>query len=582
MDNYGQVTHMPMPMPYNPQPYPYTSDGRNEDVSSRPSSYGINFHDFNLHQEVPPAPPVHQDDGEEQTHSADPNYSDGRGQVQQDSGLNSNTQDGQATKPERSAFQTEEKHVPPLSTRIMQLASFRIRQSKYTMIFSFLVLLSALICIVLQAIILSAHLQEANDVLMTDNATFNNQRWAHRNNVTATDSIGPSGPFNATNSNDPFVFLEDSLVRVENENIFFIVFQAFMVYYGIDSIVRQNLIQLIAYTVLEFFCAVFAFVETLETKRWLDSINGINAQYGTNADGTHLSFAMSFEIALLIIMFVFSLIFGYLAWQLSKEFGWIVYKRIGADVQLQNIYRQYQAFILLCKLDAFFGFIFSLFWLISIGQQGYATSSPALQAFFAIHLILTVLFIPAMFFGRRGVIIESRLFMSIFILFVLILIGDFIVIFEQSTKQSTNQWVFWVLIVIVAIILLVITTVYAVIVTRNFNKGLAPFIQRLFDERYKEHLEGGVGLGSKHGGHTAMTIDDMEDPSTLSKRNSLIDPKRRKSWRLGRHRGKNSTPTPRSTATAPQGTMDSTASQTYNQEFNLGLRRVETPTEVDE
>ncbi|RUS14162.1 hypothetical protein BC937DRAFT_94258, partial [Endogone sp. FLAS-F59071] len=432
----------------------------------------------------------------------------------------------------------------------------RFNESRSTRFYVLCCLAQAIICTVLEALILAAHSAESGYVYNTDYSTFRSP--------TANSSYSMPG------GQDPFQYPEDRLTRLKYENMFFMVFQVFQCYLGIDavgiemargffwvlerwaldglgwfdvriyrseydidlifSVVRQNLIQLIAHVVITLLCVIFAIVQITETTKWYNIVNNIDIANNVTTVLTGFDNAWSYEIGLTAALAVFTLAFAALAWRLGRQFGWNIYKRIGADLQMQNAYRLYQIFTLLLKLDAFFEFVFAVFWLAVMAESGYATlKDPVLVAIFIVHAILCVLNIPALFLARRAVRTESAPLVAFFLFFLSVLIVDFCVIIQQSN----TQWGFWVFAVCVAIALGLVTFFYTIIVTGNFNKGLKPHIQRLFDENYRLYIDPttnpnlksptAAGVGSE-----PWTIDDIETGNSrpVSRVGSL--------WRNGR------------------------------------------------
>ncbi|KAI9299475.1 hypothetical protein BJ944DRAFT_210276 [Cunninghamella echinulata] len=118
-------------------------------------------------------------------------------------------------------------------------------------------------------------------------------------------------------------------------------------------------------------------------------------------------------------------------------------------------------------------------------QEGYYQRSQAALVWYILHLILTLIQIPALFFARNAIRKEVPSWMIGFLVVHGLIIIDFIIVLQQSA----NSWVFWVLAVCLAILLSVTTMILGIVVTRNFGKGLQPHIQRLFDERYLENVK---------------------------------------------------------------------------------------------
>lgn len=55
-----------------------------------------------------------------------------------------------------------------------------------------------------------------------------------------------------------------------------------------------------------------------------------------------------------------------LGWKIWREFGWKLYKRLGADRQIKRMYAKYQIFVCIMKFDVFFfiGFSYQLIMLV--------------------------------------------------------------------------------------------------------------------------------------------------------------------------------------------------------------------------
>lgn len=64
--------------------------------------------------------------------------------------------------------------------------------------------------------------------------------------------------------------------------------------------------------------------------KWLDRL--LQTPYSTEP----LAKAEKIEIALSVTIMTFAIIMSLLSYQMSKQFGWNIYKKIGADVQIQS------------------------------------------------------------------------------------------------------------------------------------------------------------------------------------------------------------------------------------------------------
>jgi hypothetical protein len=77
-------------------------------------------------------------------------------------------------------------------------------------------------------------------------------------------------------------------------------------------------------------CAVLGALEVVDGNKWLTLLK--LTHYST----TPLAMAEKIEIALSVSIMSFAVVMSFLSYQMSKQFGWNIYKKIGADVQIQS------------------------------------------------------------------------------------------------------------------------------------------------------------------------------------------------------------------------------------------------------
>jgi hypothetical protein len=100
-----------------------------------------------------------------------------------------------------------------------------------------------------------------------------------------------------------------------------------------------------------------------------------------------------------------------------------------------------QVFLLTLKLDAFFHLVFSVFWFVVMTQEGYFLRGGAALAWYILHLVLSLVQIPALFLARYSIRTELPRAMTCFLVIQGLIVLDFIIILQQSA----SSWVFWVL-----------------------------------------------------------------------------------------------------------------------------------------
>jgi hypothetical protein len=65
-------------------------------------------------------------------------------------------------------------------------------------------------------------------------------------------------------------------------------------------------------------------------------------------------------MAAVAVAVIIAILMTGLCWQLYHEFGWFIYKKLGADLRIAYMYRRYQIALTLLKFGAFFFVAYSV------------------------------------------------------------------------------------------------------------------------------------------------------------------------------------------------------------------------------
>lgn len=96
---------------------------------------------------------------------------------------------------------------------------------------------------------------------------------------------------------------------------------------------------------LNCLCAILGALEIVDGNKWLTLLE--QTTYST----TPLAIAEKIEIALAVVILAFAIVMSYLSYEMSKQFGWNIYKKIGADVRIQSKY--YKIYVVVVVAAAF-------------------------------------------------------------------------------------------------------------------------------------------------------------------------------------------------------------------------------------
>ncbi|KAI9266894.1 hypothetical protein BDA99DRAFT_579292 [Phascolomyces articulosus] len=333
----------------------------------------------------------------------------------------------------------------------------RITETRWSKLYIATASLQALIIIILQALICSQNTLQASYL------------------PEATGDVLISS--NIDNEADIPAQAADRLGRIIWENIAFIGFQVWFLVMVFDATVYQNTAEILALAVLNAICAILGALQVVDGNKWLERLS--KTEYPT----TPLETARWLEIALSCVIMIFACMMAYLSYEMSRQFGWNIYKKIGADVQMQKMYRMFQFFVLGLKIDVFTQFLVSLFYVIQFG-----TKAEGVVWETGIQIVVTILILPMLYFARTAGSTESYGRMITFITFEAIVIVHYSLILKQ-TLQPNNSWYTWICLVLIGIILCAGTGILGGICMNNFGRGLKSYVQRGNSKKAQQDVE---------------------------------------------------------------------------------------------
>ncbi|OZJ04433.1 hypothetical protein BZG36_02902 [Bifiguratus adelaidae] len=370
----------------------------------------------------------------------------------------------------------------------------RVNETFWTRIYVSIIVLQTGAVIILESLILNYNQEQY--------AELKNIAHAFANSTTnaSISWIGPS-PVTAPEATAP---AQDRFSRLIYEDILFMCFQAFQMWFTFDAVYRQNTMQIFSSSMINFLCGGFGVIQILESSKWLQRVDDIITGF-TLTPLTAYWQVKYIEICLTAVIGLFACVLMFLAIRLWQQFGWNIYKRIGANLEMQGVYKRYQLFLMLLKLNVFFEFGVSIFYLAAVtsrynhwGLQSYN------EAFWVFHAVITALLVPAFFMAWNGVRSERHALVYAYVAFSLLVLADLIVILKQSVStDADDNWAFWLVIVSAGILLTAACIIHVLLVRANFGRGLP-------DQLSKEHVH---------------------NDSRLSNLDSTIDSRKRR-WRI--------------------------------------------------
>nr|CAG8472209.1 11603_t:CDS:2 [Entrophospora candida] len=159
-----------------------------------------------------------------------------------------------------------------------------------------------------------------------------------------------SEPVNETCTN----IIVNRMTNIVGENTIFIVFNFFQLWFSYNAIYYQNVIQLLTLAGINYFVGFFAIVQIIEINKWKANAEECKPAY------IFQNQFEQYEIPLITISLLSATTMAYFTWKLYQQFGWNIYKKIGADLRMQSIYKTMLIFVMLLKLDVFFMIVLAI------------------------------------------------------------------------------------------------------------------------------------------------------------------------------------------------------------------------------
>ncbi|KAK3812248.1 MAG: hypothetical protein J3Q66DRAFT_349874 [Benniella sp.] len=256
--------------------------------------------------------------------------------------------------------------------------------------------------------------------------------------------------------------------------IVFVFAQLFQIVMAWDAVRAQNTIQMIAFVAFNFCCFAYSIFESTQIKESLNNSTDYMDKTWT-ADKLHGSLQPFLYIVIAVIA-VTQCVITWLSYQLFQEFGWKIYKKIGADPRTKKMYRAYQIYLVLIKVDLFFFVGFSI-------QFIYLTLTNSSDPEYWLTIIVTPLTPLILYIAFYAVRHESRNWMTTFIVAMLCGVVYFVfkvvrMYYGNNTNKYKDVKKFLTLFATLCLITILLTIANAAVCYRNFGKGLKPHILR--------------------------------------------------------------------------------------------------------
>ncbi|ORZ36590.1 hypothetical protein BCR44DRAFT_1068074 [Catenaria anguillulae PL171] len=290
-------------------------------------------------------------------------------------------------------------------------------------------------------------------------------------------------------------------------HVIYMLATVMQLYITVDSVLHQNSIELIALNVINLGLFGYSIVQLSQSSSIFGQINStladlrkvprLSPAVAAQLPKDQLASTFMFHYPSIVISLVFLLLTAGVSYKLHQEYGWAIYKRIGADIGLRRQMMHYFFLMMLLKLDVFFYFTFSLQFLVIGLVSGKMTNIDI-----AIHLVVALTMIVVLIvLCVKGTREENDKLMFLFMAGTVACMGylcwklyqaffdDRFIPVQTSITFSIGS----------CLLLAVLTLVNSFICYRNFGTGLKSHVGRSASMRRRQERAGAGGASAEMG-----------------------------------------------------------------------------------
>ncbi|KAJ7630524.1 hypothetical protein FB45DRAFT_793057 [Roridomyces roridus] len=271
------------------------------------------------------------------------------------------------------------------------------------------------------------------------------------------------------------------LDNTKREDIVFIAFQFWVLGMSMVALLNESIPHIIASLLTHVLATVWSAYQIFNTAMFRHDFDS----YITNGAcagvpsllPTYWESRSRLEIPLLALNVATLIVSCVLTWKLVKLFGWQTFKRVGASLTINRIYKLVLVLSITLQLSLFFmGATVSLF--LDQLFNGLVGRLAWYHTLYQVMFIITgVLLIPWLMTGWFSVRREMRLGMVVFLgLSVLYLAGWGVMFLSTTFRWTYTTWQFFGIISTASVALTLIAFVLGIVCRMNFGKGLLRYL----------------------------------------------------------------------------------------------------------
>jgi len=295
------------------------------------------------------------------------------------------------------------------------------------------------------------------------------------------------------------------LHNTKREDLVFIGFQFWVLGMSIVALLNESIPHIAASLLTHLMATGWAVNQITTTQRFRSDFSRVITNGACSGVMLLPNFWESRGTAEMVVsaLNIFALVVSaFLTWKLVKLFGWQTFKRVGASLTINRIYKIVLVLSIVIQLGLFFMLVTVSLWIDQLWNSPIGDLTNLRVIYKVIAIATLILLVPWLVTGWFAVRRELRVPMIIFLLLsVLYLAGWSLMLFSTTFRWTFVTWAFFGINFSASVFLAVVAFILGIVCRLNFGKGLP------------RYLNAHQSLSEDHGYYYDADIEKVSFPS---------------------------------------------------------------------
>jgi hypothetical protein len=293
-----------------------------------------------------------------------------------------------------------------------------------------------------------------------------------------------------------------TLRNTKREDIVFIGFQIWVLGMSLVALLNESIPHILASLATHMIATGWAAFQIQHTAQFREDFNRVITNGACDASllPHYWDARAKAELPSLALNILGLFISAFLTWKLIKLFGWQTFKRVGASLSINRIYKFVLLLSVTIQLSLFFMIVTVSLWVDQLMNSVIGDLASYQKLYKVASLITLALMIPWLMTGWFAVRRELKVPMLVFLLLSVCYLGVWGIMFISTTfKWTFITWTFFSIMATTSVALTVLSITLGLVCRFNFGKGLARYLnahQQLEDDEVQSQYPEKVAFPS--------------------------------------------------------------------------------------